>query len=153
MPLGRRLPFWFLHFLAKFIWSTGRCLPLSPGSGDYETSNKIRKIPLQNVLVLGFASCALPVHCVSSTSLWSTHGLICQKPHTLTRALDVSHVNEWKGVHGVQIRGAWPIVTCALRRGVVKTWSSAFCLCRTFLPSNYRPHILPSGPGTEHRCH
>ena len=56
-------------------------------------------------------------------------------------------------VHGVQTRGARHIVTHAFRRGVVGTWSPAFCLCRTLPSVELRTHIsFPWGPGSEHPC-
>ena len=160
MPLWLRLPFWFVHSLASFVRWTGRCCLYPQGSRDYKASNKVRERSHcktswswdWNLLVA--CRCIACLRDYSDTHHGGTDGLIRGEPYTLSHVLWPSVM--WTNgsiVHGVQTRGARRIVTHAVRRGVVGTWSPAFCLCRTLPSVELRTHIsFPGGPGSEHPC-
>ena len=112
MPLWLRLPFWFVHSLASFVWWT-------QGSRDYKASNKVREI----------------THCKTSRSWDWNPPVACRCIACLRDYSDTHH----GGTDGL-IR-ARRIVTHAVRRGVVGTWSPAFCLCRSLPSVELRTHI------------
>ena len=125
MALWLRLPFWFVHSLASFVWWTGRCCLYPQGSRDYKASNKVRE----------------STHCKTSRSWDWNLPVACRCIACLRDYSDTHH----GGTDGL-IR-ARRIVTHAVRRGVVGTWSPAFLSMQVItLRRTTDPHILPWGP-------
>ena len=148
----------FVHSLASFVRWTGRCCLYPRGSRDYKASNKVRERSHcktswswdWNLLVA--CRCIACLRDYSDTHHGGTDGPIRGEPHTLTRTLAVSHVNQWKcSSWGSNQRCSAHCHPCFSTRGGGDLVSCILSMQDITLRRTTDPHI-PGGPGSEHPC-
>ena len=153
MPLWLRLPFWFCALTSEFCsvdWAVFAFIHEEVEITRHPTKSGRDPIARTswswdgNLLVA--CRCIVCLRDYSDTDHGGTDGPIRGEPHTLTRTLAVSHVNQWKrSSWGSNQRCSAHCHPCCSTRGGGDLVSCILSMQDITLRRTTDPHILPWG--------